>query len=67
MFFATTKTTSNSPRLPRNPPQLHHVFTAQRHGGNLKTPCKNGYSAPHIFFLTKTVELKEWESAEKKL
>jgi len=29
VFFDAQKTTSKTPRLPRNPPQLHHDFTTK--------------------------------------
>src|SRR5260370_14944922 len=47
---------SHPPHLSRIPPRFHHVFTIQKHGGNLQTPCNNTPSTPNGFFLQKTIE-----------
>jgi hypothetical protein len=57
VFFATTKSAINSPRLRRIPPQLHHVLTTIKTVEIEKPPAKTPIFYPE-FISAKTVESK---------
>jgi hypothetical protein len=53
VFFGSEKVTVKTPRQPRIPPQLHHVFTTTKHVKITKYSCKITTSSCQIFFCQK--------------